>query len=135
MNRTTAPWTHWIVELRAACLPFVSRSLRGPRLKRSLALSLLLALATCICAAWTALGDGELEREARQTLRLERSSQQRVHEDFVLYAYDPHSLASLERERDDLLAGLPLETAHGELRNVVAQAHDTLNSALNVRTI
>ncbi|HET6581917.1 MAG TPA: hypothetical protein VFG69_00695, partial [Nannocystaceae bacterium] len=135
MNRTTAPWTHWIIELRAACLPFVSRSLRGPRLKRSLALSLVLALATCIVGGWIALGDGDFERETRQALRLEKSAQQRGYEDFVMFAYDERTLHRLENERDDLLAGRPLENVHGELRNHVAQAYDTVQSALNVRTV
>ena len=60
-----------VSELRAAARPFVARSLRGPRLKRSLALSALLALVTCVLGAWLALGDGEVERGTRQSLRLD----------------------------------------------------------------
>lgn len=132
MNRTTASW---ITELRAACLPFVTRTLRGPRLRRSVALSLLLALVTCVLGAWIATGDGELERESRRVLRLEKSAQQRAHEDFVLYAYDPQALARLESERDDLWSGGPLETHYGELRGTVALANETLRTALGVQTI
>ena len=54
--------------LRAACLPFVTRSLRGPRRRRFVLGSALLGLFVVLCGTWIGLSPGELARDVRVSL-------------------------------------------------------------------
>jgi len=125
---------HPITELRAAARPFVERSLRGPRLRRSIALSLLLAVITCALGLWLALGHGELERDVREGVGLERSIWTRMHEDHVYIAHDSWDFHEAEYQREALLEDTDRElaTMGGVVASMTNQGMQTAIAAVQV---
>lgn len=84
--------------LRFAARPFVTRSLRGPRGRRAVALAILLAMCSGLAGLWIALGAGHLEHEVRRKLGLEPSMQQRESDGFVVFCHDDVDCRRIERE-------------------------------------
>lgn len=76
-----------------ACLPFVTRALRGRRLRLTLALSGILAVFSILLGFWLALGHGHLERELRVGLDLEPSTWERRSREFTLVLDEPYDPA------------------------------------------
>ena len=87
-----------LADLHAAALPFVTRSLRGGRLRRYALLSALLAGLSGVLGGWLALGDGSFEREVRVALDLEESRWQREQNDFVVVTDSPEEAALVRAE-------------------------------------
>jgi hypothetical protein len=87
--------------LKAACLPFVTRSLRRGRLRRTALLSVVLAALSIMLGTCLALGSGAMEREIRVGLDLEPNDWERGRAEFVVVAYDQdeHEMLELEKER------------------------------------
>ena len=54
--------TRLFFRLDTALRPFVTRSLRGPRLRRTVVAAALLACFATLTGLWLAWGEGELER-------------------------------------------------------------------------
>jgi hypothetical protein len=79
-------------------LPFVTRSMRGGRGKRYVALSGLLALFTLLMGTWMALGEGPMERDLRVSLDLEDSVWERQENEFVIIAQADWEVDDLEHE-------------------------------------
>jgi hypothetical protein len=65
-------------------LPFVTRSLRGGRGKRFVALSFGLALLTALTCLWIGLGRGETARSIRVDIGMELPIYEREHHEFVI---------------------------------------------------
>lgn len=84
--------------LRAACLPFVTRSLRGPRRRRFVLGSALLGLFVVLCGTWIGLSPGELARDVRVSLDLERNHWDREQLEFTIFVDDHRELARVQRE-------------------------------------
>lgn len=84
--------------LRTAALPFVTRSLRGGRLRRTLALSLLLSLLTVILGAWISFGAGDFEHEVRVSLDLEERKWSREQNEYVIIVDDPQEAGEIRRD-------------------------------------
>ncbi len=74
--------------VRSALRPFVHRSLRGRRLRRVGTLSSVIAILTVLLGWWLAVGDGPVEREARQALQLERPVYERAALEFREFTFD-----------------------------------------------
>ncbi len=123
---------HPMTELRAAVRPFVARSLRGPRARRSFALSAVLAAVVMVLGLWIARGDGELERDARRGLQLEKSSQQRMYEDFVFVTHDVWSTEHARAEVERLVEAEHVDFGRhgGHVFQMAAMGHDTLRAAV-----
>jgi hypothetical protein len=105
-------------QLHAASLPFVARTFRGGRKLRYAALSLLLALISCVLGVWLALGSGRLEHELRVGFGLERPKYVQESVDFRIFVEDPRELPAIRRAVEDMrtpeaLARLLLPGADG----------------------
>src|SRR5690606_4508715 len=97
-SRKGSPAMSRLEALRTAALPFVTRSLRGGRLRRTLALSLLLSILTVVLGAWISFGDGDFEAGVRVSFGLEESRWSRQQNDYVIVVDSPGEAAELERE-------------------------------------
>ncbi len=86
-----------IQELRAACLPFVTRALRGPRKRRFVLASGLMTLLVVLLGAWAALSPGYSAHDLRVSFDLEQSRWDRERTEFTMFV-------NSEQERDDILA-------------------------------
>jgi hypothetical protein len=128
---------HPMTELRAAVRPFVARSLRGPRARRSLALSAVLAAVVVALGLWLARGDGELERETRRGLRLEKSSHELMVQEFVFVAHNEWALRDAKSELRLLVESdhVDFDRHGGALHQMAAAGHDTLRAALAVHPV
>lgn len=115
-----------ISDLTAACLPFVTRSLRGARLRRFGVLSAVIALAAIVAGLWIAQDPGRTARDLRTEMRIEQTLDERQRADFVVFAFDPWELQAYERMRSDVLANGtgPEEDAyrHGGIGRLHAEA-------------
>jgi len=94
----------WLQNYRLAAYPFVTRSLRGGRLRRYSVLAGFLALLTVLLGSWMALGPGDFERELRIALNLEVSRSYREHHEYKVFARDTEEAAMLVRARDRILS-------------------------------
>lgn len=97
------------LSIRSAARPFVARALRGPRGRRLLGLSVLLAALSAVLGTWLALGTGEFERELRVGLDLEQSRHVQEERRFALIADSAEEAAALRAEVARRLAGQPME--------------------------
>ncbi|MEZ4452061.1 MAG: hypothetical protein R3B09_21535 [Nannocystaceae bacterium] len=84
--------------LRTAALPFVTRSLRGGRLRRLLSLSLMLSVLTVILGTWITFGDGDFEEDVRVAFDLEESRWSRQQNDYVIIVDSDEEAALLQAE-------------------------------------
>ncbi len=82
----------------AFALPFVTRSLRGGRGRRYLALSLVLTMLTALVGLWVAYGRGEFEHEVRVELGLEESLHMREMKELTVFARDEWQWEMLQDE-------------------------------------
>ena len=73
-------------QLRAAALPFVTRSLRGNRLRRYTLLSMMLAALTVMVGTWITLSPGSFERELRHEFGMEDARYERERQEFTIAA-------------------------------------------------
>ena len=89
-------------QLRAAVLPFVTRSLRGNRLRRYTLLSMMLAGLTVIIGAWITLSPGGFERELRQEFGMEESRYERERQEFTIFADEQEDFEEYLRARAEL---------------------------------
>lgn len=120
-------------ELRAAARPFIDRTLRGPRRRRNVVLSLVLAMVTCVLGAWVALGGGEFEAGIRETVGLERSLSSRMHDHHVYVARDRWSVRDAKFDRMALLQGdRELGALGGPVASMVMQGVQTAEAAVRV---
>ncbi len=88
---------------RLAAIPFITRSLRGGRLRRYSLLAGLLALLTIVLGAWIALGTGDFEREIRVELDLEESRWDRERDEYTVFARDAEDAQMLRMARDRVM--------------------------------
>lgn len=95
-----------LAEIRAACLPFVTRSLRGPRLRRMGVLSAVVALVALAAGLWLAQGTGPVARDLRRETRLEQHLGDRQRAEFTVLATDDWQLEDATLDREALLAGV-----------------------------
>lgn len=86
--------------LPAFALPFVTRSLRGTRARRHVALSLLLTALTLLFGLWVGLGRGPAARDARIALGVEQHSSVREQFEFVIVrsAWDDRRILEMRVE-------------------------------------
>jgi hypothetical protein len=84
--------------LRFAARPFVTRSLRGPRGRRAVALAIVLAMCSGLVGLWIALGSGQLEHGVRRKLGLEPSMHERESAEFMVFCHDDVDCRRIERE-------------------------------------
>lgn len=77
-------------EIHAACLPFVTRSLRGSARRRVTAGSFLLVLAVVVLGVWVAKSPGWTAHGLRVDLGLEQSRWDRENLEFTIFATDEH---------------------------------------------
>src|SRR5688500_2927771 len=119
-----------IERLRAAALPFVTRSLRGARGRRFSVLAVVLALITTTLGGWLALGSGALERGIREDLQLEPRRHDREAREFVVIVDDDADYARAQRERASMLEWGTEARSAGPLFDRAAQARTTLHQAV-----
>ncbi|GEM_PF-1102850 len=99
-SRPSGPHRRPRVELPSFALPFVTRSLRGGRLRRFALLSLALAALSLLSGIWLALGEGTFEREFRTIIGLEQPLWEREQTDHSIVIHDVREykrLAEFER--------------------------------------
>src|SRR5690349_2158679 len=83
-------------ELHAACLPFVTRALRGSARRRVTLASALLTVAVLLLGAWIGRSSTFAAHDARVSLGLEQSRWEREQREFTIFVQD-------ERELRDVL--------------------------------
>ncbi|MGB1014347.1 MAG: hypothetical protein ACPG4T_09465 [Nannocystaceae bacterium] len=121
---------------RLAAYPFVTRSLRGGRLRRYSLVAGLLALLTLLLGTWVALGPGDFEREMRVTLDLEKSRNYREHREYMMFARDAEEAARLTRAREKILTthqaqfNIPHDQREWELEDNIENAANFVASAI-----
>lgn len=92
-------------ELHAACLPFVTRALRGPARRRFALTSALLALIVVLLGSWIGRSPTYPAHDMRVSLGLETNRWDLEREAFMVFVHD-------ERERRQLLGQEPKGDAH-----------------------
>ncbi|PCC67308.1 hypothetical protein SAMN02745121_07045 [Nannocystis exedens] len=117
-----------VLSIRSAARPFVARALRGPRGRRLLGLSVLLAALSAVLGTWLALGTGEFERELRVALELEESRHVQEQDRFALIADSEEEAAALRAEVARRFAGHPM--AYDDAGYRVSNALETAESRL-----
>ena len=98
--------TRFFSRLDTALRPFITRSLRGPRLRRTVVAAALLACFAALTGLWLAWGEGELERETRVALDLEPPRWEIEQRDLTRLAFGDRRAAELERSRAELARAL-----------------------------
>lgn len=123
MSKLSATLPAWLV---AGCLPFVSRLLRGRRLRRQMVIAGVLSVITLVTGLWLALGPGDIERDVRRELGLEHSRITRELDEHTVFVRDPYSLHHLQDVRRRLLADSagPRSLRHDDDHTVVHAATD-----------
>jgi hypothetical protein len=117
--------------LHRTCLPFVTRSLRGHRLRRTIALSLLLAVVSVFTGAWLALGRGSFERDIRVAFDLETSQWDRTRTEHSIVVHDDYELAEVRRHRADVLRhGFEHAPEWGTVQHTMREGAATLHAAV-----
>lgn len=119
--------------LRAACLPFVARTLRGARLQKTMLVAVLLGVAALVFGTWFALGSGDLEHEIRTELAFEEQTWFREQREFVLLAMSEHEHHALQGERDDIASGFVLaHETYGRVAYAIREGVSTLRTATSI---
>jgi hypothetical protein len=83
----------------AFALPFVTRSLRGPRRRRIALLGAIFAALSIVASMWLTLGSGSLEQGFREEVGLERSQWERERLEYIVITHDPFEFERLDQER------------------------------------
>jgi hypothetical protein len=94
--------------LRFAARPFVTRSLRGPRGRRAVAVAIVLAICSGLAGLWIALGSGQFEHGVRRKLGLEPSMHQRELDEFMVFCHDDVDCRRIERELENTGEGFAM---------------------------
>jgi len=115
-------------KLKAACLPFVTRSLRRGRLRRTALLSVVLAALSIMLGTCLALGSGAMEREIRVGLDLEPNDWERGRAEFVVVAYDEDEQERLEIEKERILS-IRRDDTWGQVQWRIDEGAATLRAA------
>ena len=116
-------------QLHRTCLPFVTRSLRGNRMRRTLALSVVLAITSLFTGAWLALGAGSFEHDIRRGLDLEPSLWDRARVEHVIFVHHDYELHGIQAEVEQVLRqGDPLPE-WGRVTQGIREAVSTLHHA------
>lgn len=109
-----------IDRLPAFALPFVTRSLRGGRGQRYMAMSLGLALLTAMLCLWIGLGRGDLARQVRVDVGIEMNLGVREHHDFILIRTGRDAPHSMYARQAEWMEARRIEAAQQGLSTVVA---------------
>ena len=80
-------------------LPFVTRSLRGGRCRRTWLLALLLGVLVTVVTSWISFGQGSFEREIRVALGRETPRWEQEHQDFKIIVDSAEHFGDLRRQR------------------------------------
>lgn len=115
-----------LAELHDAALPFVTRSLRGGRLRRYALLSALLGGLTVVLGGWLTFGSGTFEREVRVALDLEESRWNREQNQFVIEAGSPEEAALIRNDMGQSPWSTYRQGYYGPGRALTDDAVDTL---------
>lgn len=123
-----------IDSLRAACLPFTTRLLRQPRLRRHATIALVIAAVTVLTGLWLGLGSGDTARGARRGLGFEQGAQTRAVRELHVVADDTFAVSSLERSRARILEGEGVDRHNGadaRIQSVARTAHLHAQAAMS----
>lgn len=119
--------------LRTAARPFVTRALRGGRVRRIAGLGLLLTALSGVLGTWLAVGTGTFERELRHSFRLEDARWEQEMTRFVLIADGEEEAAALRRQVELQSQRRHIDVAGFEeefrVRNAIEGAAATLRNA------
>ncbi len=120
-------------QLRAAVLPFVTRSLRGNRLRRYTLLSMMLAALTVMVGTWITLSPGSFERELRHEFGMEDARYERERQEFTIFADDDDEFAALTRARENVTTPgwSDYDWRASQVANQVNEASALVDSAVN----
>ncbi|MEM6291085.1 MAG: hypothetical protein AAGA54_07460 [Myxococcota bacterium] len=128
MSKPRSPLHLRLLQLRDAALPFVTRTFRGPRLKRFGAISLLLGVLSVLMGVWLSFGRGDFEQEVRRGLDLERDRWAQDRITFTITVHDDFFYDLAERDvRSARATGT--RSMHGESGHAVREAYSTLLTA------
>ncbi|MGH1339924.1 MAG: ABC transporter permease [Nannocystales bacterium] len=127
---TTSSTRARLDQLRDASLPFVTRMFRGHRLRRYMAVSLLLGVLSVLVGAWLSFGSGGFEQDVRRQLDLEQWSGERERAEFTLTVRDGYVYEMLTAERARTLAGHATASGYSRLADAREQGYATLHTAL-----
>ncbi len=119
-------------QFRDASLPFVTRMFRGNRLRRYLAVSLVLGLLSVLIGAWLSFGAGGFEQDMRRELDLEQSSWERERAEFTVTVHDGYMYEQLTAERDRILVAGASLSDYSMLADERERAYATLYTALTM---
>ncbi|MBV1858861.1 MAG: energy-coupling factor transporter transmembrane protein EcfT, partial [Nannocystaceae bacterium] len=119
-----------LYEFRDASLPFVTRIFRGNRLRRYMAVSVVLGLLSVLVGAWLSLGTGDFEQDMRRELDLEQSSWERERAEFAVTVRDDYMYEQLTAQRERLLTRGTTLPEYSTLAAERDQAYSTLYTAL-----
>jgi hypothetical protein len=85
-------------ELHSACLPFVTRALRGSARRRVTLASVLLLVAVVLLGAWIGRSPSFAAHDARVSLRLEQSRWEREQREFTIFVENERERRAMLRE-------------------------------------
>ncbi len=89
---------HRLRELHAACLPFVTRALRGSMRRRATLASALLVVGVLLMGAFIGRASTNTAQDLRVSLGLETNRWEREQREFTIFARDERERAARERE-------------------------------------
>ncbi len=118
-------------QFKDACLPFVTRTFRGVRLRRYVALSLLLGALSIVMGLWLSFGRGHFEQDVRRGLDLEQASWQLDRAGFNITAHDEWSYQEMKLARAQAVRDGQRSGRSDWLGSEVDQAYTTLYTALS----
>lgn len=131
-NAPTSSFRARLEQFRDASLPFVTRMFRGDRLRRYVAVSVVLGVLSVLIGAWLSFGSGGFEQDMRRELDLEQSSWERERASFTVTAHDSYTYERLTLDREQLLAHNTVSSDYSLLTNEREQAYATLYTALTM---
>lgn len=119
-------------ELHAACLPFVSRALRGPARRRFVMGSTLLLLAVMLLGAWIGRSPTFAAHDVRVSLGLETSRWEREQRELTIFVEDEHERERVLRQGKD---GVPSMERYSPLRHRAEEAWVLLDVAAGAHVV
>lgn len=106
-------------EIHAACLPFVTRALRGPARRRFVLGSILLVLSVLLIGAWIGRSPTFAAHDVRVSLGLETSRWEREQSELTIFVEDERERQRVLRQSDD---GVPSMERYSPLRHRAEEA-------------
>ncbi len=119
-------------QFRDASLPFVTRMFRGNRLRRYLAVSIVLGLMSVLIGAWLSFGAGGFEQDMRHELDLEQKDRDRDRAEFTVTVHSGYMYAQMTAERERVLANGTTPSDDPMLGDERERAYETLYTALSM---